>query len=242
MSRLRSYLIIDPLVVLATIVMGSLSMAASLFDKSGRAQHKIARMWSRIVLAVCGVRAQVEGIEKLDPHGSYVLVANHLSLIDTPMVLANVPLQFRFFAKYGLFRIPFLGGHLRRAGHLPVIFDNPRASFKSLSEGARLLRQRSLSVLLFPEGGRSTDGLHEFHEGAAFLAIRAGVPAVPIGISGTRDILPMHSLHVRPGRARLIIGDPIPTAGMKMPDRPELNRQLHDRVAELMGASPAGVR
>src|SRR5206468_1206186 len=100
--------------------------------------------------------------------------------IDTPAVLGYIPLQFRFFAKKGLFRIPLLGGHLRRAGHFPVVRENPRASLKSLSEGARLVRERNLSVLFFPEGGRTDGEMREFKEGAAYLAIKAGVPAVPI--------------------------------------------------------------
>jgi 1-acyl-sn-glycerol-3-phosphate acyltransferase len=235
LSRLRAWFLIDPLILLATLIMGTTSLIASIFDRSGRTQHAVARVWARILLAVSGVRVRVEGLDKLHPDSGYVLVANHRSYMDTPAVLAHIPLQFRFFAKKGLFRIPLLGGHLRRAGHLPVVRENPRASLKSLSEGARLVRERHTSLLVFPEGGRSPAQLREFKEGAAYLAIKAGVPAVPIGIVGTRQVLPMGSFHVRPHPVTLRIGDPISTAGLKLDCRGELSQTLRRRIGELIG-------
>jgi 1-acyl-sn-glycerol-3-phosphate acyltransferase len=232
LSRLRAYLLIDPLIIVATLVFGSASLLASTFDKRGRTQHAVARMWARLLLAVSGARVRIEGLEKLQRDAAYVLVANHTSYMDTPAVLL-IPLQIRFFAKRGLFRIPLLGGHLRRAGHLAVVRENPRASLKSLTEGARMVRERGISVVLFPEGGRSPDGLRDFKEGAAYLAIKAGVPAVPIGIIGMREVLPMGSVHVRPHAVTVRIGDPIPTAGMKLDARSELSQTLRLKVAEL---------
>jgi 1-acyl-sn-glycerol-3-phosphate acyltransferase len=114
LSRLRAYLLIDPLIIVATAVFGIASLLASAFDKKGRTQHAVARAWARILLAVWGARIRFEGLEKLQKDGAYVLVANHSSYMDTPVVLL-LPLQIRFFAKRGLFRIPLLGGHLRRA-------------------------------------------------------------------------------------------------------------------------------
>jgi 1-acyl-sn-glycerol-3-phosphate acyltransferase len=237
-SRLRAYLLVDPLIILTTMVFGLASLLASIFDKRGRTQHAIARKWARTLLAISGARVRIEGLEKLREDGAYVLVANHSSYMDTPAVLL-IPLQIRFFAKQGLFRIPLLGGHLRRAGHLPVVRENPRASLKSLTEAARMVRERGVSVVLFPEGGRSPDGLRDFKEGAAYLAIKAGVPAVPIGIMGTRQVLPMGSIHVRPHAVTMRIGDPISTAGMKLDARSELNAALRRQVTELIG-EPAG--
>ena len=141
LASLRAIFLIDPLIVLVTIVMGSLSLGASLFDKTGRRQHRIARAWARLLLQVSGVRLVVEGVEKLDPKASYVLAANHMSLMDIPAVLATIPLEIRFFAKKGLFRIPLLGTHLKRAGHLPVVRGDPRASVKILQEAAQRLRK-----------------------------------------------------------------------------------------------------
>src|SRR5438477_10950154 len=178
MSWLRSWLFSAPLIVLSTIVMGSISLIASFFDETGNSQNHMARLWAKMLLAVSFIRVRAEGLEKLDRSGSYVFVANHGSLMDIPAILSQVPHQFRFFAKKGLYRIPFLGTHLKRAGHLPVDRSSARASLKTMSEGARIITARGISMLLFPEGGRSAKGLRDFKEGAAYIAIKAGVPIV----------------------------------------------------------------
>ena len=141
--------------------------------------------------------------------------------MDIPALLARLPYQFRFFAKTGLYRIPFLGTHLRRAGHLAVDRSSPRASLKSMSEGARIVAQRGVSVLLFPEGGRAPQGLRAFKEGAAYIAIKAGVPVVPMALVGMRELLP--------------IGNPIPTKGMKISAHDALTERLYAEVSALLG-------
>lgn len=190
-----------------------------------------------MILAVGFVRCEVTGLERLDPSASYVLVSNHASYMDTPAIVSSIPLQFRFFAKKGLFSIPFLGWHLTRAGHLPVVRDDPRASLKAMSEGARIMQQRRVSLLLFPEGGRTEQAMRPFKEGAAYIAIKAGVPVVPIGLVRTRVVLPMHEWMVRPGIIQVNVGEPIPTADMTARDRARLNELLQDKVAELAGES-----
>jgi 1-acyl-sn-glycerol-3-phosphate acyltransferase len=234
MSFLRSLLFSTPLIVLSTIVMWTCSMIASLFDPSGRSQHRMARIWGKLLLAASFIRVRVEGLEKLDPHANYVFVANHASYMDIPAILARLPYQFRFFAKTGLYRIPFLGWHLKRAGHLPVDRSNARNSLRSMSEGARMVAERGISVLLFPEGGRTPKGLRPFKEGAAYIAIKAGVPVVPMAIAGMRRLLPMGSIHLRAGQAVLRIGDPIPTAGLKLHDREALTQRMREEVVKLL--------
>ena len=120
MALLWSLLFIDPLIILSTIFFGSISLVVSLFDTTGRTQIEVARVWSRSLLWFAGVRVTVEGISKINPDASYVFASNHLSYMDTPVVLSHIPVQFRFLAKKGLFQIPFLGTHLARAGHIPV--------------------------------------------------------------------------------------------------------------------------
>jgi 1-acyl-sn-glycerol-3-phosphate acyltransferase len=230
---LRAAFLTDPLIVLATIGMGTASLATSLFDATGRAQHGVARLWARMLLGIGGVRVQVEGLQRISPEASYVFVSNHLSYMDTPLVIAHVPCQFRFLAKQGLFKVPFIGYHLKRAGHIPVPRGDARASLRTLAESARMVRDRGVSVLVFPEGGRSPGAMQDFKEGAAYIAIKAGVPAVPLGISGTREILPMDSLLVRGGCVRLRIGEPIPTSGLAIHDHRQLTQTLRERVLEL---------
>ncbi|MBS1855320.1 MAG: 1-acyl-sn-glycerol-3-phosphate acyltransferase [Acidobacteria bacterium] len=234
MSLLRSLLFSTPLIFLATIVMGTLSLVDSLFDKTGNSQHALARVWGRMLLAVSLIRVRAEGVEKLDPAASYVFVSNHQSYMDIPAFLSVVPHQFRFFAKKGLFAIPFLGTHLRNAGHLPVDRSSARNSLKSMTEGARIISQRGVSVLLFPEGGRCPEGLREFKEGAAYIAIKAGVPVVPMAIIGMREKLPMGSIHIRSGKVAVRVGDPIPTAGMHVSERLELTARLYTEVSRLI--------
>lgn len=234
MSFLRSLLFSTPLLILATIVMWMCSMFASLFDRTGNWQHQMARIWGRILLGVSFIRVRVRGLEKLDPRVNYVFVANHSSYMDIPALLARLPYQFRFFAKKGLYKIPFLGWHLHRAGHLPVDRSNARNSLKSMSAGARIVAERGVSVLLFPEGGRTKVGLRDFKEGAAYIAIKSGVPVAPVAIVGMRDLLPMGSIHLRSGHAELRVGAPIPTAGLKLADREELTRQMHEQIQRLL--------
>lgn len=187
------------------------------------------------MLLVSGVRVRSEGLEKISPAGSYVIASNHLSLIDTPLVLAHIPLQFRFLAKKGLFRIPFIGGHLRRAGHISIPREDARGSLKAMSETARIIQERGVSALVFPEGGRSTGQLKEFKEGAAYIAIKAGVPIVPVAIQGTREVLPMGSVVVRPRKVRLRVGDAISTTGLTLHDRGRLTNEIRERIVELLG-------
>jgi 1-acyl-sn-glycerol-3-phosphate acyltransferase len=235
LSYIRSLLITDPIIIFATIVMGSVSLLSSLFDSDGRIQHQISRIWSRMLLKVSGVKMEIEGLEKIDPRGTYVFVANHRSLMDIPVLLAHLPLQFRFFAKKGLFHIPFLGTHLRRSGHLPVVKDNPRASLHSMSEAVKTLQVKGMSMLLFPEGGRSKDGqLQDFIEGSAYIAIKSGISVIPIAMTGTREVLPMGSMQIMQGLVQLRVGDPIPTATLTGKDRPALARAMHEKVAELL--------
>lgn len=232
---IRALLITDPLIIVATVILGSINLAVSFFDHGGRKQVAIARFWSKVLIKIAGVKLDIEGLEKIDPNGSYVFVSNHVSYMDTPVVLGHIPVQFRFLAKQGLFKVPFLGYHLTRAGHIPVPRENPREAVKSMQNAGRTIRERGISILVFPEGGRSLKGLKEFKEGAAYIAITAGVPIVPLGLKGTLEVLPMHSLNVRPGHVVLKVGDPISTKNLTVKDRGKLTEELHEKVSELLG-------
>jgi 1-acyl-sn-glycerol-3-phosphate acyltransferase len=235
LGHVRSLLFTDPLIILMTIAFGTVSFIVTFFDSTGRLPNKLARPWARWLLRIARVRLTLEGVEKIDPQQSYVFVANHRSYMDIPAILASIPVEFRFYAKQGLFLVPFLGTHLKRAGHLPVARGDARASVKSMTLGAQLIQQRKISMLLFPEGGRSRAGMREFKQGAAYIAIKAGVPIVPLGLTGTRYVLPMGSNYVRGGPVVLKVGDPIPTAGLKLQDRTQLTETLSRQVAELAG-------
>lgn len=237
MSTLRylfAVLVRAPLVIVSTAVMGAISLFAAPFDPDGRKQLAIARVWARMLLFFAGARVKVIGLEKLDPHASYVICPTHISYMDTPVLLTHVPVNFRFLAKKELFSIPLLGGHLGRAGNISVPLEDPRAALRVLSAAGKAMKDKDLSMLVFPEAGRSEDGrLQPFKDGAAYLAIKGGVPLVPIAINGIGDILAIHSHQLKPGPVTIRIGDPIPTTGLAPAARTAITQQLYDAIVAL---------
>ena len=238
LSYLIALFIRDPLIFVSTAIFGSISLVAAVWDSNGNGQLKVARAWAASLLRIAGERVTVVGSEHIDPAQSYVIVSNHVSYMDTPTLLAHLPVNFRFMAKQDLFKMPFIGPHLTKAGHVSVPLDDPRAALKALSNAGQTLKDRGLSVLVFPEGGRSLDGeLQPFRDGAAYLAIKGNVPLLPVCIVGVRDVLPMHSHHMRPGKVTLRIGNPIDVGGMKTSQRVALTERLRDdiRALQLLG-------
>jgi 1-acyl-sn-glycerol-3-phosphate acyltransferase len=236
MALLWSLLVIDPLIVLSTFFCGAVSGLFAIFGPSTRSkQIAISRAWARSILFFAGVKVEVEGLERLAAAGPYVFSANHLSYMDTPVILTYIPVQFRFLAKEGLFQIPFLGWHLKTAGHVPVPREDPRAAVRSLSLTAKLIESDGTSVLFFPEGGRSADGaLQEFKDGAAYIAIKAQARLVPVALLGTNKIMPMGSKVIRGGRVKLRVGEPIPTTGMTLKDRGALTEAAREQMTRLL--------
>lgn len=234
MSLLISLFIKAPLIFISTVVMGTISIAVSFFDPEGRKQHGCARNWARQLLVIAGLRVRIRGMENVDHSRNYVFVGNHLSLFDTPTVLANIPQQFLFLVSAKYVKIPFLGTHLRRAGHFPVDAADTRSSLKVMTDAARRINEKGLSILLFPEGRRSKSGeLQDFKEGAAYIAIKAQVPVIPFALRGTREALPVGSVNLRGGLVDFVLGEPIPTAGLTLKDREEFTALLRERVAAL---------
>jgi 1-acyl-sn-glycerol-3-phosphate acyltransferase len=232
-SRLRSYFLWDPLIWLYTIIFGALSLLSSFFDRSGRIQHGFARLWSRTILKTIGAEPQVQGFEKVDTAKAAVYVVNHLSALDIPVLYAYVPFQFRILAKQELFRYPFMGWHLQRSGQIPVVLENPRASVRSLNRAVGSLQQ-GMSLVIFPEGGRSPDGqLHPFMGGAFYAALKAHADVIPMALVGTFQMLKMNTWHIKPGPLQLIVGRPISTVGMSTKEMEKLKQQAEDEIAKL---------
>jgi len=236
LSYLRSLLFTNLLIYFYTAVCGTLSLCASLFDSRGRWQHAFARLWSWLILTTSGIRTRVEGIENVVPHKTAIYCANHQSAMDIPILFVNLPVQFRFVAKRSLFKMPFLGWHLKRSGHIPVDRERPREAMRSLDEAAERIRAGS-SVLLFPEGHRSRDGrMLPFKSGSFYLAIQSGVPVVPITLNGTRAVLKPDTYHVRPGQTEMIVHPPIPTGTLTRDDVEGLSEQVRARITSRLVA------
>jgi 1-acyl-sn-glycerol-3-phosphate acyltransferase len=233
--RWRTNLLHIPLMAVSTIVCASVSLLISLVDKSGRVQHNIARFWARTLVFFAGCSLQVEGQENLRKHPVAVYASNHTSYMDTPVVFAALPFQFRILAKKELWPIAFIGWYLDRSGQIPIDTRNPRATLSSLSLGVKALRG-GMPLFVFPEGGRTPNGeLQNFLSGAAYLAIRAQVPLVPIALSGVYDLLPIHTRHLHPGKLMLKAGEAIDTTGMSVRQTDELTEQLRAAIRALVG-------
>jgi 1-acyl-sn-glycerol-3-phosphate acyltransferase len=222
-----------------TVVMATISLVLSPFDTTGAMQHWCARWWCRLIAWTIGARITVRGVENLEPASTYVYMANHCSLVDIPAMFAYLPYQFRIMAKKELFYVPFMGWHLWTSGNFPVDRSDPRKTQRSLRnviEGVRCGK----SLAVFPEGTRSSDGkLHEFKPGSFKIAVRAGVPIVPITIRGTHDILPKHSLVPRPGLVEVLIGKPIDTRDSTEKDIRQLMEETHRAIESQLEPVPA---
>jgi 1-acyl-sn-glycerol-3-phosphate acyltransferase len=243
MRWLRGLLVADTTIILSTIFFGLISLVVSFFDPSGRKQGWMAHTWAKSLLLGSGVRVTVEGLEHIDPSASYVYVANHTSYMDTPVILANLSSQFRFLAKSGLFKIPLLGTHLHRAGHVPVPLDDPRAAVRTMQLAAEVIQKKKISLLIFPEGGRTQDGvLQPFKDGPAYIAIRAGVPLVPMALIGVRDSLPYGRGVVLSADVTLRILKPIETTSFTTKDRGAVTDQIRQLIANELSDGSANVQ
>ncbi|HRJ21405.1 MAG TPA: lysophospholipid acyltransferase family protein [Bryobacteraceae bacterium] len=233
-GHLRSLVWTIPAAMGTTAVMITIAVVSSIFSRSKRWQEYLYRKWAAMVLGIVGARVRVIGAERLDPAGNYVVASNHLSLMDTPLLLGWLPVPFKFLAKRELLKVPFIGWYLNRAGHLTVDRGSIRSSLTSMNECARIIRERHLSVLIFPEGTRGLGELQPFKDGAAYLAIQSGVPLAPVAIRGTERVLAAKSSHFRSGDVELVIGDPLPVAGLTLKDRGALTAELEQRVRALL--------
>ncbi len=232
--RWRSNLIQTPMLSVVTGTLGSLALFVSMFEKSGRAQHRIAQLWARLCVWISGSRLIVRGQENLRKHPVAVYAANHTSYMDTPVVFAALPFQFRILAKKELWPIAFIGWYLQRSGQIPIDTVTARGTIASLGAGVRALHS-GMPLFVFPEGGRTPDGLLQpFLSGAAYLAIRAQVPLIPVALSGVYDLLPIHTHHFYPGEVTLSVGEPIETKGMTPRQTDDLSARLRGAIEELL--------
>jgi 1-acyl-sn-glycerol-3-phosphate acyltransferase len=235
----RTVFFLIPIIGVYTIVLGTISILSSFFDRSGDFGHRCAQLWSALILKTTGVRVSVTGADKLDRKRSYVLASNHQSIYDIPILFATLPLQLRIPAKASLGNFPFLGWHLRRTGHLLVNRSNPGADIVAKM---RRLVSESHSLIVFPEGTRSVDGrVGRFKKGSFMVAIDAGLPIVPISVSGSRHVMMKGRLMVCPGDVRVTVHDTVPTDGVTRDRLIEFANRVRETVRHGVDepASPA---
>jgi len=231
----RTVFFLIPAITVYSIVLGTISIASSVFDRTGRFAHGCARWWSRLILVTTGVRVDVSGLERLTPGAPYVFVSNHQSIYDIPVIFWSLPFQLRIIAKQSLGSFPFLGWHLRRTGHLLV--DRQRPGAPTILQRWRHLLESGLSLIIFPEGTRSADGrVGRFKAGGFLLAMEAGVPIVPLSITGTRFVMRKGFVTTRPGHVTLTVHEPLAISPGPEPPGTAAARALGVRVRAVIEA------
>jgi len=227
-----TYVLVMPMIGLSTTFFGCISLVCGLWDKAGRQQHGIARVWAQTLLWISFSPVTVIGLERLKTGAPAVYCSNHLSYFDTPVLFAKLPFQFRILAKAPLWKIPFIGWYLNRSGQVPIDQSSARAGVTSLGRGVKTL-QAGLPLMVFPEGGRAATGkLQDMVAGAAWMAIKAQVPLVPLTLVGTYELLPIHVYALRPRPLKLIVGEPISTVGMTTKEADALTQRLRAVIYE----------
>jgi 1-acyl-sn-glycerol-3-phosphate acyltransferase len=208
------------------------AVVAAIFDRGGNWSHRAARLWGRALLWVCRIRVSVQGLDRLEPNQTYIVAANHSSLFDIPILLAKLPIQFRWLSKQELFRIPVFGRAMRACGYIPIDRSNPKAWVRSLNDAAAKIKAGA-SVVVFPEGTRSLDGrIKPFKRGAFDMAIKSQTPILPVTINGAHWLLPSKSLWVRSGPVQVIIHQPVPVRGRDKKQQAELMDQVQNAIKE----------
>jgi 1-acyl-sn-glycerol-3-phosphate acyltransferase len=230
-------LFVIPFALFLTLLVSLITLFKTLIlGRGADSVQGLAAWWASSICRVSGVKVSVSGTGQLDPGVPYIFAANHQSQFDIFVLQGFLGVNFRWLAKKELFTVPIWGAAMRRAGYIPIDRSHGRQAIKSLDEAAQKI-SAGTSVIIFPEGTRSTDGkLHDFKAGAMVLAIKSRVPIVPVAISGTFAILPKGKLLMNPGRVQIRVGRPIETRNYKPKDKHQLAKKLQDEVAELFNA------
>jgi 1-acyl-sn-glycerol-3-phosphate acyltransferase len=216
-----------------TIVCASVAILVSWIPPRGDWTFQVARIWSRGLLASSGVRVAVENETPLDPERPSVYMSNHQSMYDIPALIVSLPGQTRFLAKRSLFRIPIFGWSIKAGGFISIDREDRSKAQESFSAAVQRL-QAGNSALVFPEGTRSEDGsLGPFQRGGFLLALKGGLPIVPIGIRGSLAVQPKGSHVVHPGRITLRYGRPIDAAEYGLKGKKELEQEVRREITQL---------
>ncbi len=199
--------------IIVTAALSTAAIFVGLIDRSGRYYHGIAHIWSRFWMKLFGVRVVIRGIEHLKSDEKFIYVSNHASMFDIPVVLGFIPDQIRIIFKKELGRIPIFGWSISVGHYISIDRSNARRAKESLERAIEKMKVGK-SVLLFAEGTRTRDGkMQPFKRGPFSLAVRSGVPIMPLTINGSFRVMPPDSLSVHPGTIELILHPPVYQTG-----------------------------
>jgi len=233
LSRLRSYLILDPLIWLYTLVMGLVALPGGLFDRTGRRLHWFSRAWSWLIMKTIFSPVKVTGLDQIDTSKPHVYAVNHASAFDIPVLYVYLPFQFRIVFKKELLSYPIVGWQLKRSGQVCIDQQKPTNSIAAIRSAVKSLKA-GMPLVIYPEGGRTPDGeIKPFLPGAFFLALKAQVDIVPIALAGTYELLPMNTYHIKCRPLEMRVGEPIPTAGLTMRDMEAVSAKVRKAMEDL---------
>jgi len=221
-------------------ILGATAMVGSMIRPGGHTAMRAGRAWSRVMLAAAGIRVSYDGMDEAHRHHPCVYMANHVSMIDPFALAPALPLSTLFVSKKSLFRIPFIGWAMSAGGFISVDRSDRSRAIESLESAAERIRS-GRALILFVEGTRSRDGkLGPFKKGPFHLALRAGVPVVPVAISGSRALCPPGSFVLRSGDVRVRFAPPIDLTSLGPDDLPDLMTRVRTAMLERLGASEGG--
>lgn len=219
--------------LVATIVAAIAAISVSRRHPTGPQIERVIDGWSRAWLRAAGVDLTVLGAERLDTNRSYVVVANHSSALDIMACFLGVPLPIRFLAKKELFGVPLLAPAMRAIGIIEVDRQARVAVHEQINQQVKELVAGGRSVIIFPEGTRTRDGaLGPFKKGAFTIAVRSGLPVLPVTIHGGYAAWPPGSGLVRGGPMTVIIDEPIETEGLSVTQTSEVRDRVHAIIRE----------
>jgi len=210
--------------------MGAAAVALHRLTGSQSLAWGFAKARARTLERMLGVRVSVLGLEHVAAGGPFVYTPNHQSHLDILALLGHLPGAVRFAAKQSLWKHAVVGAVLDSLGMVPIDRESSADAIAALNR----VRDEGQSFVVFPEGSRSRDGrLGEFKKGAFVLAIRLGLPVVPVVCRGTRRLMPKGSrLVVVPGDVEIVIERPIPTAGLAFEDRDALAARVRAAIEQ----------
>src|SRR6266851_3115205 len=220
--------------VLVTIPLAFATLVVAMVRSNARLIDRIIRLWARSIVRAAGIDLRAEGTEAVDRQQRYIIIANHYSYFDIPCIFTAIPQPIRFMAKVSLFKIPIFGWAIGRAGFIPIDRKNRRTAVKSFELAVDRIRKGN-TVVVFPEEGRSRErAMRPFQRGGFLLALRSGLPILPVAIVGTYDVFRAGAKRVTPGRVTVRVGTPIPTEGLTVRDKGRLLEESRAQISRML--------
>ncbi len=214
----------------ATLVVFIPLIAAAYLGSTGNLAFSLSRYWARIMMMVSFSRIRTVGMSKIVKGQPYIIVSNHQSFYDILAIVIALGIQFRWVIKKGILKVPLFGYALYASRNIFIDRSNPRKAMASIHRGIKRLPP-GVSVMIFPEGGRSMDGtILPFKRGAFVMAIAKKWPVLPLTINGSRNVHAKGSRAVYPGTIEVVIGDPIDVSAYGDADMESLAERTRDAV------------